>query len=349
MIDLYSDYNDARQHLNLSSTAFETIESDKYEFFEKPSREGLINLILSTYMDDADAAIDKATFRYREKLEAELQDITEGVEKRRIIDKLVALREEKLGKKATSYPKEHPFKTRLDKYNYSSMMEWRDKTGYYNDVPGNFIKAVIEEYASKSFYEREGIILRNKIEELKACIAANQLIVLTINGNVQKRYEVKPYLICADSDYNYHYLVGMSRRSGTENEEMPVSFRISRITNIKHSFSRSGKTTVEQKQRIDERLKTSGVQFMLGETETIRIRLTEQGKKLYDSVLHLRPPFVNRIQNEDASWIYTFNCTSMQAEFYFFKFGADAVIEYPDQLREKFKDNYRSAVEAYGR
>ena len=59
-MDYYSDYYEARQHLNLSEFAFEIIENDKYVFLEKASRQRIINMVLQNYMDNADASIDNA-------------------------------------------------------------------------------------------------------------------------------------------------------------------------------------------------------------------------------------------------------------------------------------------------
>ena len=154
-------------------------------------------------------------------------------------------------------------------------------------------------------------------------------------------------LICCDPGANYHYLVGMVRKAGASFPEHVASYRISRISMIKRSHSRSGKITTIQAQEIDQKLNSDGVQFLLQDSEPICVRLTEQGKRMYDSQAHLRPFFSERKKLPDGSWLYSFDCTQMQAEFYFFKFGADATIEHPLELKEKFLGKYRDAVERY--
>ncbi|MBE6069685.1 MAG: WYL domain-containing protein [Clostridium lundense] len=340
-------YYDSRQHLNLSQLAYDVIESDKYEFLEKPSRQRLINMIIAAYADDADAAIDNAVTRYRENLEARLASVGKGQGKEMAVSSLVDSYRRELLKKTTDYPKECAFKIQLDRENYSAMLEWRDDSGYYNSTPGKFYKAVIEEYARKTYYEREGILLRCLIGEIQTCIDSQQLIIVTINGTKRNRYEVRPYSICHDAGHNYHYLIGYSRKAGTAYDERPVSFRISRIQAVKQSHARSGKITKPQKDEIERKLKTEGVQFLLQDAEDICIKLSAPGKKLYEATAHLRPLFTQRTKCEDNRWLYTFNCTQLQAEFYFFKFGADAEIIQPSDLREKFKDKYKKAVEQY--
>ena len=45
--------------------------------------------------------------------------------------------------------------------------------------------------------------------------------------------------------------------------------------------------------------------------------------------------------------VYIFNCTKAQAEFYFFKFGSDAEILSPVDLRDKFALMYKDAAAVY--
>lgn len=346
-MEYYNSYYEARQHLNLSEKAFEIIENDKSVFLEKPSRQRIINIILRNYMDSADAAIDIATKRYREYILSQLSSVPDENVKNDIISALIDSYRQKLVHTATSYPKGHAFKVQLDRVNYETMSEWRDEGSYYGGIPGHFLKAVIEEYARKPQYEREGILLRDVIEELQSCIDAHQLIIVTLNGSNRTRHEVRPYLICCDPGANYHYLVGMVRKAGASFPEHVASYRISRISMIKRSHSRSGKITTIQAQEIDQKLNSDGVQFLLQDSEPICVRLTEQGKRMYDSQAHLRPFFSERKKLPDGSWLYSFDCTQMQAEFYFFKFGADATIEHPLELKEKFLGKYRDAVERY--
>lgn len=348
-VDYYRNYYDARQHLNLSKFAYDIIENDKFAFLEKPSRQRILNMILKGYMDSADAAIDNAAERFTEQLRSRLAAIPNGRAKEDIVAALVEAYRQELLATATHYPTGYAFKIQLDKDNYSAMLDWRDRNGYFNGIPGRFLKAVIEEYARKTQYEREGILLRDKIEELQSCIDANQLVFLTLNGPNHTRHEVRPYSICSDSDCNYHYLVGMTRKAGTTVPDHIASYRISRIDTIKRSHSRSGKITAAQSREIEKKIRENGVQFLLQDSEPIRVRLTEQGKKMYDSQAHLRPLFTACKRLADGSWSYTFDCTRMQAEFYFFKFGAEAIIEKPYELRNKFIKLYRDALGQYAR
>lgn len=339
------EYYEARQHLNLSQFAYDIIEFDKGEFLQTPSRDRIINMILTSFREDADAAIGNAAERYREHLTQQLASIPNDATKTAVIEKLVSSYCGELQTKALSYPKERAFKTHLNEENYQAKDDWRDVGGYYNDNVGRYLKAVIEEYARKPYYEREFILLRGMVDTIETAISAHRLLNITLrSGN---RFEVKPYCICGDSGYNYHYLVGYARKDGVVAEDHTASFRLSRIVDIRFSHARTGKITKLQETEIKKHLHDVGVQFMLQEPEIIQIKLTAQGKKMYDSQAHLRPCFVRQTPCGDSSWILEFNCTQMQAEFYFFKFGAFAKVLAPEELAERMKQNYSSAVAQY--
>ena len=349
---MLDDYRDARQRLNLSQSAADVLENDRYEFLERPSFAGIVNQVLRTFIEDSDASVDNAMRRRRAELDGILADVPEGSAKKAAISALLERSREELFIAARRHPRGETHTFRLDQDNYQSIQEWRDVSDCYGGRPGLFLKAVIEEYAEKPLYEREAIMLRDRMDELEACIEAHQLIVITLKGNAPgksgpNRYEVRPHSIEHDPGFNYHYLVGYSRRAGTEGAETPASFRLSRIVSIRRSHARSGKVTAEQKREITKKLQTDGVQFLLQESEPIRLKLTGRGKQMYESQGHLRPPFARREKREDGSWLYEFNCTQTQAEYYFFKFGADAEVESPPGLRERFRNKYLAAAERY--
>lgn len=86
------------------------------------------------------------------------------------------------------------------------------------------------------------------------------------------------------------------------------------------------------------------MQFLVDETEKIVVKLDEQGRRMFQSRLYLRPTPVS-IENGDE---YRFDCTPSQIEFYFFKFGAHAEIIHPQNLRKKFSEMYTDACALYG-
>ena len=340
-----NEYYEARQHLNLSHLAYETIESDKFMFQEKPSMSKILNRIFTMYRDYADASIANACARYKEDLESRVKSISDGAVKTELISALTQSYKTELIEKANSYPRGHQFKFQLNRQNYEYIMDWRDTEEAYEDVAGRFIKAVLEEYARKALIEREAILFRDLIEEVRACVKSHLSLAITLYSGT--RFEVRPYGVLIDQGNNYHYLVGYSRRAGEKGEDKPSSFRLSNIREYHLYHGRSGKITEAQKKSLKQRIDSVGVQFLLQEPDAIRIRLTKRGKSMYESQAHLRPAFTNREMLPDGDWIYDYTCTQAQAQFYFFKFGSEAEVIYPFELRARFADRYNEAANVY--
>lgn len=174
-----------------------------------------------------------------------------------------------------------------------------------------------------------------------------------IAGSKKPVYPFTSMIECGCCGKHYQHKVNNSGKKWRNDiwacPERPVSFRVSRIKEIKRSHARSGKITEKQKYEIDKKLQTDGVQFLLQDAEPICIKLSGNGKKLYESTAHLRPPFLTRVKGADGNWLYTFQCTQLQAEYYFFKFGPEAEVLSPLALRSRFANRYEDARTIYSR
>ena len=340
----YDNYYDARQHLNLSQVAYDTIDHDRYVFLDKPSFSKMLNRVFEKYRDYSHASIGLACENYKVILQGQLIAVPESAEKREVIKTLLSSHKQSLIHEARSYPREISFKFQLDRENYASISEWTDSDDAYDGIAGRYIKAVIEEYARKPLVQRESIVFRELIDTINESITTQRLLTIMLNSG--KRYEVKPYCVCTDQGYNYHYLAGYSKPSGTNFEGRPVSFRISNIKGYKKT-GKSGHLSDMQRKEIKEKIRSVGVQFLLQDPETIVIKLSKSGKAMYDSQAHLRPDFIKRSENQDGTWVYEFACTQLQAQFYFFKFGGEAEVLYPMTLRDEFIIQYKKALEQY--
>ena len=340
-----NEYYEARQHLNLSELAFDVIENDKYIFQDHPSRSGILNRIFSVYRDYADASIETACMRFREQLEERLESVSDDTTKEAVISSLIAAYKSELISMATSYPSGHSFKFQLNQENYRFIQEWRDVDDVYASTPGKYIKAVLEEYARKPYVEREMILFRDFIETVNACVESHLSMIVTLYSGL--KFEIRPYGVLVDQGNNYHYLVCYAKQAGEQGPDIACSFRVTNIREHKLYYGRSGRITEAQRRELERKINTIGVQFLLQTPDLIRVKLTKQGKAMYDSQFHIRPAFVICTESENDEWIYEFNCTQIQAQFYFFKFGRDAEILYPEELRNRFIAQYQEALSQY--
>lgn len=334
-----------KQHLNLSTQAYEVIQNDMFAFKEE-KLSGFINRIFELYSPVAEASVSRTLNRLR----GDLAQLLAGIEgdkttKENIVKALLQKEENCLKEKSLSYEKGKAFKFWLNNKNLVYLTEAESECGeekYYDDHRGKYIKSVLEEYARLPYVQRERVYFSPFIEEIK-CAVQRQCQLRIVTG-AEKIYSVYPYKVLCDPLSTANYLVGYSRRySDTEDSLRPCSYRISALVSIKAEKSKSAFLKVDQRKELSQTIAARGVQFMSSGKEEIQVRLTEAGKVKFQRQVHLRPAIVSEQEN-----IFVFQCTAAQAEFYFFKFGEDVEILQPEGLRNKFKAMYERAALVYG-
>ena len=350
-----NEYQEARQHLSLSDAAWAVLQDDRRDFGGGRSWAGILNYVFAMYRDKADASISVAVERRRAQYEEKLVGVAAPAVRKAVLEALLADYTEELIKKAAQNgatpPDKESFKFRLDRDNYAFREQWLDSPDaarYYGNRFSRYLRAVLEEYAAKTVYQREAIYFDPQMRLIQAAAANGELLRIRLKKG--SSFEVRPYGVLGDRQETYHYLVGLSRPDGTREPEKPYNFRLSNIVKLEVSFRRSGRLTKEEGDKIEDRIRAVGVQFLVQQQETICIRLTEDGRQNYGRQLHLRPAARERAEVDDGPyrWEYTFDCTPFQAQAYFLKFCGDAKVVAPQSLRDTFAQEYRSGLRACG-
>lgn len=336
--------SEQKQRLNLSKLTNEIIQYDQFTFGVK-HRSTFLNQIFENYAPEAVASISHSLNVYRGKLEKSLSDISgDDSTKRRIITKLVKEKENELKSRIGSYEKGESFTFFLCKQNFDYLAEANTECHeeHYYKRRGDYIKSVIEEYAHLPYVRREKVFFKQHIEQINHAIEEKwQLQVVTDRGNT---YSVYPYKVCCDPLSTANYLVGYCRLyARTEDEKHPSTFRISALRSIKPEKSKSAYLKKSEREELEQLIASRGVQFMSGSEEDIRVRLSTAGQSKFRRQTHLRPTQVGESMGDE----YVFRCTKAQAEFYFFKFGEDAEILQPEDLRQRMATMYKHAAEMY--
>lgn len=349
-----NEYQEARQHLSLSDAAWAVLQDDRRDFGGGRSWAGILNYVFAMYRDKADASISVAVERRRAQYEEKLVGVAAPAVRKAVLEALLADYTEELIKKAAKNgatpPDKESFKFRLDRDNYAFREQWLDSPDaqYYGNRFSRYLRAVLEEYAAKTVYQREAIYFDPQMRLIQAAAANGELLRIRMKKGTW--FEVRPYGVLGDRQETYHYLVGLSRPDGTREPEKPYNFRLSNIVKLEVSFRRSGRLTKEERDKIEDRIRAVGVQFLVQQQETICIRLTEDGRQNYGRQLHLRPAARERAEVDDGlyRWEYTFYCTEFQAKAYFLKFCGDAKVVAPQSLRDTLAQEYRSGLRACG-
>jgi hypothetical protein len=217
---------------------------------------------------------------------------------------------------------------------------------FFGNSIGDYIKTIAEYYARLSYYERERIWYKDKIFELEDSFGRFCLKISTtrINQN-DSPHIVLPYKIEHDKWTGYNYLTGIEYSD--ENTKKPCCFRVAFISDVKRLSPEKypSKITKDDIKQIEKEKEKKGVQFLPGNTEKIKILLTDNGQKMYNQIIYMRPQFTEKENNN----IYCFDCTPLQIEYYFLKFGKDAEVLEPLALRKRFYEFYESATTIYSR
>ncbi len=367
-----------RQRISLSQYAMNIIESDSIAFMDSPNISGFVNLVLRNIWQTSDASISLARKREYERLIDTLQKeqymkqvpidlqlafyrpsailIPDEV---RIVDLLLSSFCRQLIQIITAFPKEVPLNIRLQNDVYDNLglqddRKWAESE-YYKQH-SDYVKALLEDYAHKSYYDREAIYFATDIDfvrrELLLPDREKRILSIeykTANGDL-RHYNCKPYGIAADDGRNFHYLVGMSVDEDSKGSDyVEAVFRISRIKRVSlraKSFG-SGKLKKYEQEALQQSIVRKGVQYLMAKEEEFKIRLTPTGIKWYGSFTYQRPVYRDKRPCSNGNTILVFDCTKAQIENYFFKFGKEAIIVAPIAMTTDFLSRYKMAYEEY--
>ena len=350
--------DDQKIRLILSSSAQMTIAEDM-DIFGVDKRNQFINTILNNYFERAKASL----LMYRAKRISDLcapsndeHISTEQLEnKEAVVTNIVdAELREYAGniKKSLRIKGDRRF-CYINNYNMKFLADNGYKEYSGKDIleyspykrPSQYLRAVIEEYCSLPFIKREEIFKQEAYDIINDAIN-NKLVLRIPNAkNPDQIFVVYPHKIVDNKSNTQSYLLCYSKEKDIKDSKMKiVSFSMSRLNISKlNKTSQNYKLTKEQEKNIENILEHQEVEYLLNEPESIEIRMTENGKKIYNSRIYMRP---KRIEIKDNN-IWVFNCTQLQAYNFFFSFGENAEVINPPELRDRFIQSVNKMSEIY--
>lgn len=344
----FIDINDEHKvRITLSNRARITMDEDLSIFYEEErdrKHTTFINTVFSNFVYDAKSSISSHLQKRKNELENLLiNDESDGRSKEIAIELLLSAEEQKIKKETQEYCSQKgeskPYHINTDNYKYLSKDCNEDK---YYDRPGLYLRSVIEEYCSLPFIQRERIYRKEIYADIES--ACNEKKILKVrkyyDGKIHQ-FLVYPYKIVPDAFHTRSYLVCYSREVDAKEKKI-ASFSMATLNNVT-KLSQSFKLSKDEITKIESQLTNYSPTYLVGEAKDIKIKLTENGKKIYQRKLFSRPKIVKVLANNT----YVFNCTELQIFNYFASFGADAEIISPRELRNRFITHYESALRHY--
>lgn len=352
-----------RQHVSLSQYAYNAICQDSIDFIGKINISGFICKIINNTRPESFeswALIEEE--RIIKELEASKARLTSDN-----MEVVSAIADAHMRKRISAFkkhPKDIGFKIRLNiearefLYPDPDFNSW-DGTKY-GLSQNEYISAVIEEYARKTYYERESIYYKDEIDLLTKNLAVeaseNKILTLVMKDN--KKLHCKLYRLSEEYEAHYHYLIGKTSELN-RSEYKIASIRLSRIAKIaKTSSSSAGHLKKAEIKSIESKIEKCGVQYLLGEPAEYTVKLTTMGMILYNYIYSQRPIYSklteeDNISSENNSECYKYTliitATERQIKNYFFAFGKEALVLSNNETTNWMKEKYASASEAYNK
>ena len=349
---LFSSFNTQNKlRIPLSAYASQIIEEDCFNFSLKKTT--LINSIIINYYQQAECTISLRIKDYRDEIERFLGSARAN-ENKSVINTIIT---EKANSLAAKYTKKKPadvnWQITLNKQVKTFLTEdsYTREDLYYGSKPGHYIRALLEEYTNLPYYLREEIVFKNIIDRINSGIKEQSILnVKTAKGS---HIFIKPFAIKTDPLSMFHYLIGYNINFNNPQNNTSESFfnppvmsiRISRLSTVEIQYTPSGALSPKEKRLLLNELEKKSVLFVSGKSTTVKLWLSDAGIRKYESQIHMRPLAVEK--DPDNYHVYIFECTEAQAFFYFFKFGKDAKILYPNSLALLFKRAYSDALNMY--
>ena len=339
-------YINEKQEIRLRFSRFaeEVLQNDMF-FFREHRRNTFINTVIQNYYPTADASISLRLEEYKDHL----INILNTFASKETLSLLLKAEQERLEKLANSYDKpgkecpNNPIRLQNSLYNYLTNEKNGTIENMFNDytAPG-YLRTLVEEYVRLPYKKRERIYFKEKYETIETALLTQKQLLVTISSG--RQFHVLPYTIMEDPLGTAAYLVGFSYdKDSDKTNKKACSFRIATLQNdIRIENSKSGYLHPADKTLLKNKIAENGVQFLISDNASIKVKLTQQGIHSFNHQLNLRPT-----PTEINGDVYTFNCSIDQAKFYFFKFGKNVEMLEPEDLREYFSKGYLEAYEVY--
>ena len=190
-----------------------------------------------------------------------------------------------------------------------------------------FMRSLLIRYATNPKNKRELFIFKESVERLNLAIKDRKNVYITFNDN--RKVKVSPYYI-GSSDLeiaNYIFCYDYS-------EKKYKNYKLSYLKQV-YTTSEIGKW--EDEEYINDVIKNFDP--FLSKGQIIKIRLSENGKKLFKAIKINRPKLID--SKED---IFEFEASEEQIKRYFTYFLDDATVIEPIELKEWFIEKYENAL-----
>jgi hypothetical protein len=337
-----------RQHINLTYKAMAVIESDMIRFnndYNQSNRSGFMNTIIQHYYQQfplAKNVVLKEVNAIKKAIKSD--DFSDKVTHKVIevfTDEMMKNAIESFAKKA-SY--DVMFKLKLGSDNASLLRNLQEVQYFDQYAPrsglGFYLKVLLESYTELPKEKREAIYFADKIDMINKAIAEDQVIVL--NGTMNTRIRPLTLVLSPNGKHNilrYITLLGEEKRSLYLYE-----ISLKELASMKPHLDKGDDSDFWQDiEEYDYGYSTLFVSRI--PKEKVIVEFTDSGLQRFlkeeDSLDMIGIP------DQTNPNRYTFHATEPECYYQLFKFGPQAIIIEPLEIKERFEKLYLASFNLY--
>lgn len=220
---------------------------------------------------------------------------------------------------------------------YYEIYETILETHLQNDSISNYFRNIFLQYCSLDQDDRELLLFEKQFLNINNAINNKKEIKIKI-GDSYHRFI--PYHVVKTKEKLFNYVVGFLINK--ENKKRISSFHLYKLNNIIET-NKYYSFTDEDIEKLDE-LILKGPQYRAEHFTEACIQLTKNGQKMW-KLLYLNRPIPSKIEDDK----YYFDCSINQLEQYFIRFGKDAYVLYPTNLRNRIIHFYKDALNSFNK
>lgn len=231
---------------------------------------------------------------------------------------------------------------------------------------GMYIKNILEWYALQPGYKREQILFDKTIKEIQKLLKSNKdkshyYDVPMKRGHISV---IKPYTLEHDQNGIHNYLLGITKYTDRNTGELVSKPTTLRIDNIIDDLAEIFCVNNDHKSEVFSDDEIAILNLMVKnnpayayrslKNDLYKLRFDKLAQMKYNQIYMQRPKCIERIQNEDGTADYTFDCTTQQINQYMvrlmtsfnnYELGEPHIeILEPQGFKDNFKNYYLKFV-----
>ena len=331
----------ARIRINISEDTILRIHNDMIHFFnEKMKMSSFMNLVFYNYFLDSEANLNRVIKNYETELKKLLQNKYPGAIKTLIDDYRKKKKEE-----IRNCKKGQSVSILLQQKNLR-ILQGIDEDSENFKCYGKrsiLLNYFFTMYAELPNTERFRICRQDTLNIIKNCISQKRGLYINQSSPDSLFFPVQPEIHSAcyviDPATSYAYMLGFKSQESSFLEHRRINI-ISSLIPADSFFE----PTKKQEAELDKYSSKGDAIFLNEALLNIDVLFTDTGLLYLEKIRWLRPQFsVDSINDH----IYHFYCTKRNALYYFQRFGKEAIVISPTNIRDEISHFYQDAFSAY--